>query len=90
MITGLPNYSSIIPTTQVKGLAIAIGATAVVAGAGAIGSLFAFGPLGPAVALGVLVRHLSVSVYRGLTELLPDRRCFGRNRRAIGLDRIPG
>lgn len=39
----------------IKGLAIAMGATALVAGAGALGALFAFGPLGPAVALGVLI-----------------------------------
>jgi len=41
--------------TVIKGLAIAMGATALVAGAGALGALFAFGPLGPAVALGVLI-----------------------------------
>ncbi|KAF8601209.1 hypothetical protein BDV93DRAFT_524930 [Ceratobasidium sp. AG-I] len=41
--------------TIIKALAIAMGATVLVAGAGAIGALVAFGPLGPAVALGVLI-----------------------------------
>lgn len=34
--------------------------TAIVAGAGALGALVAFGPLGPAVALGIMVWDLAI------------------------------